>query len=105
MKHIPALLLLISLGANFVELSHYFIGNVAGYSLLVCVALLSNPIYEFPQKMYIYGLMSMNIVGLVCYFFDVDYYALYDLVIASVIVAISIIRLNTTISERFTNNS
>ena len=92
MKHIPALLLLISLGANFVELSHYFIGNLAGYSLLVCIALLSNPIYGFPQKMYIYGLMSMNIVGLVCYFFDVDYPSIYDLVVGSVIVAISIIR-------------
>lgn len=105
MKHIPAILLLISLGSNFIDLSHYFIGNVAGYSLLVCIALLSNPIYGFPQRMYICGLMTMNIVGLVCYFFGVDYDYTYSLVIASVIVAISIIRLNTTISERFTNNN
>ena len=104
MKHIPAILLLISLGANFVELSHYFIGNAAGYSLLVCVALLSNPIYGLPQKIYICGLMSMNIVGLVCYFLGVDYPSIYDLVVGSVIVTISIIRFKFYINGSLDNN-
>lgn len=105
MKHIPAILLLISLGSNFLELSHYFIGNVAGYSLLVCIALLSNPIYGFPQRMYICGLLTMNIVGLVCYFLGVDYNALYDLVISSVIVAISVIRFKFYINGSLGRNN
>lgn len=105
MKHIPAILLLISLGSNFVDLSHYFIGNLAGYSLLVCIALLSNPLYGFPQKMYIYGLMSMNIVGLVCHFLGVDYVKWYDLVVGSVIVAISIIRFKYYIHGSLGNNN
>lgn len=104
MKHIPAILLLISLGANFVELSHYFIGNVAGYSLLVCIALLSNPLYGFPQKMYICGLMTMNIVGLVCHFSGVDYDYLYSLGIAAAILAISIIRFKFYINGSLDNN-
>src|SRR5690606_15614150 len=104
MKHIPAILLLLSLAANFIDLSYCYAGNSAGYSLLVCIALLSNPLYGFPQKMYIYGLMSMNIVGLVCCFYKVDYPSIYDLVVGSVIVTISIIRFKFYINGSLGNN-
>ncbi|UOB16597.1 hypothetical protein [Abyssalbus ytuae] len=92
-------MLTVSFSANFIDYHYHFIGNVSGYSILTCIAMLSIDYYNFYQKACLIALLGMNILGLICHFTNTNYSYWYEVIIIACVIVASLIKLGNLADE------